>query len=141
MRFRPFFAVLSCLSLLPFAPTASAESQTGAVYVASNEATGNRILQFHRDDSGALTPVGSFNTGGLGTGGGLGNQGGLVLPRYTSPLDAVLHQKLHEYRTGPSFRKSVNKVVRRPTASVTIWCVPHLLVIANTSSCISANSR
>src|SRR5215472_3622322 len=79
MHFRPFFAALSSLSLLPFAPTASAESQTGAVYVASNEATGNRILQFHRDDSGALTPVGSFNTGGLGTGGGLGNQGGLVL--------------------------------------------------------------
>ena len=79
MRFRQFFAALSFLSFLPFAPTASAESRAGAVYVASNEAAGNRILQFHRDDSGALTPVGSFNTGGLGTGGGLGNQGGLVL--------------------------------------------------------------
>jgi len=79
MRFRLFFAALALLTLVPFAPAVSAQSRAGAVYVASNEATSNRILHFHRDESGALTPAGSFNTGGLGTGGGLGNQGGLVL--------------------------------------------------------------
>jgi 6-phosphogluconolactonase (cycloisomerase 2 family) len=79
MRFRLFFAALASLTLLPFAPAVSAQLRAGAVYVASNEATGNRILQFHRDPNGVLTLVGSFSTGGLGTGGGLGNQGGLVL--------------------------------------------------------------
>ena len=79
MRFRLVITALSFSMLLPFARTASAEPHAGAVYVASNEATGNRILQFNRDENGALTPAGSFPTGGLGTGGGLGNQGGLVL--------------------------------------------------------------
>ncbi len=79
MRFQLLVAALSFSTLLPFVPAASAESQEGAVYVASNEATGNRILQFHGDEHGALTLAGSFSTGGVGTGTGLGNQGGVVL--------------------------------------------------------------
>lgn len=79
MRFRLLVAALSASTLLTFIPAASAEAQEGAVYVASNEATGNRILQFSRDEHGVLTAAGSFNTGGLGTGTGLGNQGGVVL--------------------------------------------------------------
>src|SRR5438445_13530273 len=79
MLFRLVITALSFSMLLPFARTASAEPHEGAVYVASNEATGNRILQFFRNEHGDLAPAGSFQTGGLGTGGGLGNQGGLVL--------------------------------------------------------------
>src|SRR5215467_11382016 len=79
MRLRLLIAALSFSTLLPFVPTASAQSQEGTVYVASNEATGNRVLQFLRDENGVLTLGSSFNTGGLGTGGGLGNQGGVVL--------------------------------------------------------------
>jgi 6-phosphogluconolactonase len=79
MRFRLLVVALSFWVLLPFAATASAQSWEGAVYVASNEATGNRILQFLRDEHGVLTSAGSFSTGGLGTGSGLGNQGGVVL--------------------------------------------------------------
>ncbi|HKW35369.1 MAG TPA: beta-propeller fold lactonase family protein [Candidatus Acidoferrum sp.] len=79
MRFRLVIAALSLLIALHSSPAASAESQEGAVYVASNEASVNRILQFLRDEHGVLTTAGSFNTGGLGTGTGLGNQGGVVL--------------------------------------------------------------
>ena len=79
MRFRLLVAALSVSTLLPFVPAASAEPQEGAVYVASNEETGNRIVQFLRDEQGVLTAAGSFSTGGLGTGTGLGNQGGVVL--------------------------------------------------------------
>lgn len=50
----------------------------GSVFVATNGASGNAILVYDRAASGALTPAGSYPTGGLGTGGGLGNQGGLV---------------------------------------------------------------
>ena len=52
-----------------------------AVYVATNAAAGNSVLFFSRSASGALTPAGSFATGGSGTGGGLGNQSGLILSR------------------------------------------------------------
>jgi len=52
---------------------------SGAVYVATNSASGNAVLVFHRNPEGLLTSQGSFLTGGLGTGGGLGNQGGLIL--------------------------------------------------------------
>jgi len=77
MRFQLLVAAL--FLSMPFVGAAPAAPPEGAVYVASNEATGNRILRFHRDEHGVLTPAGSFSTGGLGTGGGLGNQGGLVL--------------------------------------------------------------
>ncbi len=77
MRFRPLVAAL--FLSMPFVGAVSAQPHDGAVYVTSNEANGNRVLQFHRDEHGVLSPAGSFSTGGLGTGGGLGNQGGLVL--------------------------------------------------------------
>ncbi len=79
MRFRLLIAALSLSALLPLSPASSAQSQGGAVYVASNQVAGNRILQFLRDEHGVLTFAGSFSTGGLGTGTGLGNQGGVVL--------------------------------------------------------------
>lgn len=38
------------------------------VYVQSNEADGNRVLAFRRDGDGTLTQIGSFTTGGAGSG-------------------------------------------------------------------------
>ena len=78
MRFRLHTAALF-LIIPSIIPAAFAEQPEGTVYVASNEASGNRIIQFVRDEHGTLAPSGSFTTGGLGTGTGLGNQGGLVL--------------------------------------------------------------
>jgi 6-phosphogluconolactonase len=56
----------------------------GAVYVSTNGSNGNAVLVFSRSADGALTPAGSFSTGGLGSGGqepdfGLGNAGALAL--------------------------------------------------------------
>ena len=48
------------------------------VVVASNAPDGNALLAFTRNRNGALEPVGSWPTGGLGTGGGLGDQGGVI---------------------------------------------------------------
>jgi len=79
MRFRLLIAVLFLSKLFSFIPATSAQGQEGAVYIASNETTGNRVLQFFRGEHGVLTPASSVNTGGLGTGAGLGNQGGVVL--------------------------------------------------------------
>jgi 6-phosphogluconolactonase len=50
------------------------------VYVQSNEAEGNRVLAFRRDGDGTLTQVGSFSTGGAGSGTPhLQSQGSVVL--------------------------------------------------------------
>ena len=47
---------------------ASAESE-GAVYTMTNGAAGNAIVAFRRAADGAITPLGTFATGGAGTGG------------------------------------------------------------------------
>lgn len=78
-------AVLSATTIrVCAAPLVGPGEETGAVYVSTNETSGNAILVFNRSRDGALTPAGSFSTGGLGTGGqepdfGLGNAGALTL--------------------------------------------------------------
>ena len=65
-----------------------AEPSTGAVYVMSNQDTGNSVTVFHRAADGSLTRKGTYPTGGLGTGTStnfnaavdpLGSQGALTL--------------------------------------------------------------
>src|SRR5947209_6964498 len=55
--------------------TSAASADTHRVFTSTNEAAGNRVLVYDRAAHGALEPVGSVATGGLGTGGGLSNQG------------------------------------------------------------------
>ncbi len=52
---------------------------TDTIYTSTNAAAGNAVLAFDRGPGGALTPAGSFATGGAGTGSGLGNQGAIAL--------------------------------------------------------------
>ena len=56
--------------------TAEASRASNVVFVQTNDPTGNTILAYHRDEHGALTPAGSYPTGGLG--GALASQGSLV---------------------------------------------------------------
>jgi len=58
---------------------AAGPSRGAAVYTQSNAVAGNAIVAYDRAQDGALTPAGSFATGGTGTGTGLGNQGAVVL--------------------------------------------------------------
>lgn len=55
------------------APTAKANAvraaAAGAVYTLDNGAAANHVIAFRRDAAGALTPSGTFATGGSGTGG------------------------------------------------------------------------
>jgi 6-phosphogluconolactonase (cycloisomerase 2 family) len=48
---------------------AAAAGTVGAVYTSTNDASANAVVAFHRGADGALTPVGSFATGGAGIGG------------------------------------------------------------------------
>ena len=80
------FAVAACRgddTLAPASPSAaklspSFAASVGTVYTESNSASGNAILVFDRAPNGALTPAGSYATGGLGTGSLQGSQGGVT---------------------------------------------------------------
>lgn len=73
-------AVLICL-----APAAKlAQGRSGAVYVLTNQSTGNAVMVYQRASDGTLSFSGTFSTGGKGAGTGadpLGSQGSLVLGR------------------------------------------------------------
>jgi 6-phosphogluconolactonase len=51
----------------------------GAVYTSSNSPAGNVVIAYNRAEDGTLSMLGTFPTGGTGTGGGLGNQGAVTL--------------------------------------------------------------
>ena len=55
------------------------ERGVGHVYTLSNQASGNRVIDYRRAADGSLTWVASYSTGGNGSGGGLGNQGAVIL--------------------------------------------------------------
>jgi 6-phosphogluconolactonase len=61
------------------------------VYTLSNSSTGNAVLAYSHTAPGALSPLGlgSYPTGGLGTGANLGSQGAIVLSRNGKRLFAV----------------------------------------------------
>lgn len=51
-----------------------------AVYIQTNDRSGNQVIAYRRAGDGALTPLGSYDTGGLGTGKPhLASQGSVVL--------------------------------------------------------------
>lgn len=58
----------------------SDRNATGAVYVQTNDASANQVVAFRRTANGQLAPLGSFATGGRGTGmPRLGSQGPMIL--------------------------------------------------------------
>jgi 6-phosphogluconolactonase (cycloisomerase 2 family) len=76
-------AGLAVLAVLAFAENAAAAPNLGrgAVFVMTNEPSGNSILVFRQNPNGRLTPAGSVSTGGLGNGtmpDSLQSQGSLV---------------------------------------------------------------
>ena len=65
------------------------EPEVGMVFALGNQAEGSDGVAFTRDAEGALTEIGSFPTGGLGTGEGLGSQAAIVLSGDRTHLFAV----------------------------------------------------
>lgn len=49
----------------------------GSVFTMTNSPKGNEVLMFNRTANGSLVRVGTFSTGGLGTGTAIANQGGI----------------------------------------------------------------
>ena len=83
---------------------ASGRRGTGAVYLQTNDATGNAVVMFPRAPDGALGDPVSFETGGLGSGAGLGNQGALALAERGRMLYVVNagSDEVTGFRVGPA---------------------------------------
>lgn len=58
---------------------AASDGRPGYVYTETNAASGNAILAYSQGYDGSLTAIGTFPTGGLGTGSGLATQGEVIL--------------------------------------------------------------
>lgn len=88
----PAVAALALLGFTHGARLAAHSTNTGAVYVLSNQPAENAVIVFHRSAHGTLEPGGSFPTGGAGFGTGsnpLGSQGLLILSADNRLLFAV----------------------------------------------------
>jgi 6-phosphogluconolactonase len=59
--------------------SASGRHSAGAVYALTNSPAGNAVLVYDRGHDGSLSPAGSYETGGAGTGAGLGSQGAVIV--------------------------------------------------------------
>ena len=106
-------AALAGCADAPLAPTNAepassrvAASDGGAVYTLSNAAGGNAVIAFRRAADGALSPLGTFATGGLGTGGTIDpllSQYAVVLGAGASALFAVDagSDEVSSFRVGP----------------------------------------
>lgn len=79
---RFIFAVVLLLPLIAgFTSPAAADDNGGrlAVYTITNDANGNEVAVYERSADGSLSFMGSYPTGGLGSGAGLGSQGSVIL--------------------------------------------------------------
>lgn len=79
LRSIPIVGALVGLLLAATVGSAVAGSNVGAVYVQSNAGSGNAVIAYARASNGALSSLGSFPTGGFGSGAGLGSQGAVTL--------------------------------------------------------------
>lgn len=92
---RSFVALALLLASFVWSASASAAGAAGAVYALSNAPAGNAVLVWERAADGALTPAGSYPTGGTGTGGSLNSQGAIILSeegRWLFAVDAGSNQ-------------------------------------------------
>jgi 6-phosphogluconolactonase len=84
-------ALAAVLAIAAAAPVAASSPHDGAVYTLSNAVSGNAVIAYSRAANGVLSPLGTFPTGGLGSGAGLGSQGAVTLSdngRFLVAVDA-----------------------------------------------------
>jgi 6-phosphogluconolactonase len=109
------------------------ETSSGVVYTLSNQASGNAVLAYIRSANGALTPAGSFATGGNGTGAGLGTQNALVLTSDSRLLFAVNagSNTVSSFRVGESGLQLVSTIASGGVHPVSLTAANGLLYVLN----------
>ena len=123
--------VLGGISLLP--ASAAPAPSPGAVYVLSNQVSGNRVLVFDRAPDGALRAAGSVDAGGLGSGGGLGSQGAIVADhdgRYVYAVNAGSNT-IASFRVRPGGLERVDVTASGGTMPTSLTVHDHRLYVLN----------
>jgi len=122
------------LALLPgLAFSNDAAWNQGAVYTMDNSTDGNHVLAYQRAADGSLSPAGSFETGGTGTGGGLGNQSAVVLSpngRWLFVCNAG-SDEISVFRITPQGLHLTDKVVSEGRRPVSLALHRNLLYVLN----------
>jgi 6-phosphogluconolactonase (cycloisomerase 2 family) len=132
--FRLSYCALISLSL--------SQPATALVYTSSNEAEGNRVIVFDiTEDAGNLIEIGSFPTGGTGTGASLGNQSALT----TDASDRWLFVTNSGDSTVTSFRlqknglELVNKINSRGHSPISVTVFGTLVYVLNEGSGVKSD--
>ncbi len=141
MNKKMLVAVLSNAMLMISAATVFADDlqeneAAGAVYAMTNDASGNQVVIFDRDDEGILTKAGSISTGGTGTGSvldTLGSQGSLNLSKDQSWLLAVNagSNDISVFKVLPEGLKFVSKVGTGGTMPVSVTVFHNRIYVLN----------
>jgi len=117
-----------------FAGSASAGHKApGVVFTLGNQASGNAVLVYDRSAGGALTPAGSYPTGGKGSGGGLGSQGSLILAAHGHRLFAVnaASNSVTEFKVDNDRLKWVATVPSGGSTPISLTYRKHVLYVLN----------
>lgn len=128
-----FAAILLAGAVLTGAGAAAAASDPGMVFALSNAPGGNAVLMYNRAADGSLAFVGTFPTGGLGTGAGLGSQGSLVLSDNGRQLFAVNagSNEISALQVGPHGLSLGDKVGSGGTLPISLTVHKNVLYVLN----------
>jgi 6-phosphogluconolactonase (cycloisomerase 2 family) len=129
-------AILLGSASAAFAGDDRGRSTPGAVYTMSNDAGGNQVIIFDRDEDGLLTPAGTVATDGLGSGGGLdplASQGSIVLTKNKRWLLAVNagSNDISVFRVRPDGPVLTDKVDSGGTLPVSLTVHHNLVYVLN----------
>ncbi len=103
----------------------------GAVYILNNNPATNNVMQYNRTASGELSFVGSFPTGGMGTGGGLGSQGAVILQGDYLYAVSAGSNEISVMQTSASGPTLIDKVSSNGTTPVSLTIQNDLLYALN----------
>lgn len=125
------------------AQNAGAAPGRGAVYTATNRATGNVVLAFERRADGSLAAPVAYATNGAGTSGGLGNQSGITLSRDGQRLAVVNagSDEISVFRVAPAGLELAATVPSGGDLPVSVALHGDLLYVANEGSASIAGFR
>src|SRR5262245_10385982 len=131
-----FLAVIACWTGATSAHSVGNDGRSRAdvVYTMSNASSGNELLAFRETDSGALAPLASYPTGGLGAGAGLGSQGAIASDgRHIFVVNPGSHD-LSVFRVGRSGLQLIDTIASGGLRPISVTVHRDLVYVLNAGS-------
>ena len=126
-------AIVLALVMANFGIVSAAGVAPGAVYVETNQATGNAIAIFNRSTDGTLSFDTMVSTGGFGTSAGLGSEGAIALSNDGRWLFAVNagSNDISSFRVDVNGLTLVGKVASGGMTPISLTLYKNLLYVLN----------